>query len=121
VGGHLWGKVDDSLLRASTGLGGGVGGCQQELCGALSGGVLVIGGVYGRTSVDEDDTLCYELVCAFRDRFAEAFGTTRCVEIRDSGYGGDGPWPCSAAVERATRILLEVLNAGAPARSGAPD
>ena len=110
VGEHLWGQVDDQTLRISSGLAGGVGGSQQELCGALSGGVLMIGALYGRTHVDQDDEECGRLVSIYRNRFIHAFGTTCCHELRDSGYGSDGQWPCSTLVERATRILMEVLD-----------
>jgi len=114
VGEHLWGQVDERILRMTSGLGGGVGGSQEELCGALSGGTLIIGGLYGRTGPDEDDSECNRLVCVYRERFLEAFGTSRCRELRESGYGSDGQWPCSTAVERAVRILLAaVAGAGA--------
>jgi C_GCAxxG_C_C family probable redox protein len=92
------------------GLGGGVGGSHEELCGALSGGVLMIGALYGRTSVDEDDDECYRRVCLYRDRFLEHFGTTRCFDLRESGFGSEGLWPCAALVEQATRILWQVLS-----------
>ena len=52
VGEHLLGPLDDQVLRMSSGLGGGLGSTQQELCGALSGGVLIIGALYGRTRPD---------------------------------------------------------------------
>jgi C_GCAxxG_C_C family probable redox protein len=94
----------------ATGLGGGVGVTLQELCGALSGGVLLIGALYGRTAPDEDDSLCSQLVAQYRKNFLQVFGSTRCHEILDSGYGLDGKWPCSELVERAAGILLEVLN-----------
>jgi hypothetical protein len=81
----------------------------QEMCGALSGGALIIGSLYGRTSADEDDSECNERVCAYREQFRQHFGTTRCQDIRDSGYGSDGRWPCSALVEQAALILWQVL------------
>lgn len=109
VGEHLWGQVDDQILRATTALGGGLGGSHQELCGVLSGGTLIIGACHGRTSSDENDEECYRLACLYRDRFLEAFGTTRCFYLRESGYGSD-ELPCSSLVEQGTRILLEVLD-----------
>jgi hypothetical protein len=48
-------------------------------------------------------------VCDYRDRFLQQFGTTCCQELRDSGFGAEGQWPCSVLVESATRILYEVL------------
>jgi C_GCAxxG_C_C family probable redox protein len=109
VGEHLWGHVDDCLLRMSCGLAGGVGCSHQELCGALSGGALLIGALYGRTDAGEDDTECQELVCSYRDRFVQELGTSLCFELRESGFGSEGKWPCSTLVERAARILMEVL------------
>ena len=110
VGEHLWGEVDDNTRRMTSGLAGGLGCSYQELCGALSGGALIIGALYGRTSADQDDTECNRLVSAYRDRFLDYFGTTRCFDLRESGYGSDGQWPCSLLVERATRILWQVLS-----------
>jgi C_GCAxxG_C_C family probable redox protein len=93
----------------SSGLAGGVGGTRQELCGALSGGVLIIGALCGRVRPDADDSDCQELAAAYRERLVQALGATRCADLRASGYGSDGQWPCSALVERAVAILLELL------------
>jgi C_GCAxxG_C_C family probable redox protein len=110
VGEHLLGEVDEKVLRMMTGMGGGIGLTLQELCGALSAGVLIIGALHGRTSPEEDDSHCAQLASNFRQKFIDEFGTTRCQEIRDSGYGSDGKWPCSELVEHAASILLESLN-----------
>lgn len=110
VGEHLWGEVDDHTRRLTTGLAGGLGCGYQELCGALSGGALLIGALYGRTAPDQDDSECNRLVCLYRERFVEELGTSRCFDLRESGFGSDGLWPCSTLVERAARILLEVLD-----------
>ena len=112
VGEHLWGGVDDLIRRMTTGLAGGVGCSQEELCGVLSGGTLIIGSLYGRTSPEANDDECNRLVCSYRERFIEEFGTSRCFDIRASGYGSEGTWPCSVLVARATRILLETLAGG---------
>jgi C_GCAxxG_C_C family probable redox protein len=112
VGEHLLGDVDDRTLRMTTGMGGGMGLTLQELCGALSSGILLIGAIHGRISPEEDDSTCARLAAKYRENFLQAFGTTRCEEIRDSGYGSEGKWPCSELVERAAGILLKVLNEG---------
>lgn len=109
VGERLWSQVDNQVRRMTSGLSGGVGGTHEELCGALSGGALIIGAVHGRTRPDEDDSLCRSLVARYRERFAQEFGSTCCQELRDSGYGSDGTTPCSVLVEQATRVLLETL------------
>ena len=114
VGEHLWDRVDDHIMRMTSGLAGGLGCDYQELCGTVSGGALLIGSVYGRTSPEEDDEECNRRVNLYRERFLQAFGTTRCYDIREQGYGGDGQWPCSTLVERAARILLGVLSEPVP-------
>jgi C_GCAxxG_C_C family probable redox protein len=109
VGERLWGQVDEQVCRMASGLSGGVGGTRQELCGALSGGALVIGAIHGRTRPDEDDSLCRSLVARYRERFEQEFGSTCCQALRDSGYGSDGTTPCSVLVEQVAHILLETL------------
>jgi C_GCAxxG_C_C family probable redox protein len=109
VGEHLWGGVDDQVRRMACGLAGGVGSSQEELCGTVSGGALIIGALYGRTSAEEDDAPCNERVSRYRERFIEHFGMTRCYDLRESGYGSEGRWPCSVLVEQATHLLLETL------------
>lgn len=110
VGEHQWGEVSDETMKISCALAGGLGCSHEDVCGALSGGVMVIGVIYGRTAADQDDTECNERVCAYRERFVKELGMSRCQDLRDSGFGGDdGRWPCSNLVERAVRQLMVVL------------
>ncbi|KPK95038.1 MAG: hypothetical protein AMJ88_01630 [Anaerolineae bacterium SM23_ 63] len=109
VGEYALGAVDPKLCKVATGLGGGIGGTHQELCGALSGGVLLLGALYGRTEAGKSDDLCMHLSAEYRTRFAQELGSTHCGTLRESGFGLGGTIPCSVLVERATRVLLEVL------------
>lgn len=81
----------------------------QELCGAFTSGVLIIGACYGRTSAAEDDQHCQEIVRTYRDRFQTHFGTLNCHELREEKYGSGGEEPCSVLVERAAEILMDIL------------
>jgi hypothetical protein len=72
-------------------------------------GVAVISALYGRTSAEMEDQDCQELVSRYRQRFLDRFGTLRCGELRESGYGADNIEPCSALVERGVRVLVEVI------------
>ena len=83
VGGHVLGELDPQWVRMSTGLGGGLGGSREEMCGALSGGVLVIGGALGRATLDEDDEPAYALSVRFRARFLSELGSTQCAPLRE--------------------------------------
>jgi C_GCAxxG_C_C family probable redox protein len=109
VGEYLLGYVDYWMQRMTTGLAGGVGCSHQEMCGALSGGVLLIGAVHGRTKPTEDDRECQRLAAEYRERFARELGATLCRDLQANGYGSNEEMPCSMLVEQAARILLQVL------------
>jgi C_GCAxxG_C_C family probable redox protein len=94
----------------ATGFSGGLGNTRQELCGALSGGVLVIGARFGRVDGGEDDQMAIELAARYWDRFLEEFGYTQCAQLRERVVdppGGLGS--CGTLVERAADILLRLL------------
>ncbi len=108
VGEHLWGTVDERLRRVTTAFSGGLGSTHTELCGALSGGAMIIGALRGRASLAEESAPCKALAARYRQAFLERFGMTICGDLRSHGYGGDGI-PCAVLVEQAVSVLLDVL------------
>jgi C_GCAxxG_C_C family probable redox protein len=109
VGKQVIPSMDDQSVRMSTGFSGGIGGEKRDMCGALSAGIMIIGALHGRTSTDEDDTVCQAVASAYRDQFARRLGSVTCWELRSMGYGSEGIEPCSTLVGRAAGILLDVL------------
>lgn len=109
VGEHVLGDLEPQCARMATGLAGGVGDTQQEMCGALSGGVLVIGGLLGRESLDEDDRPAFALATRYRERFLTELGATQCARLREIVYAPGGLGSCGLLVERAATILLELI------------
>ena len=110
VGEYALGDLEPQCARMATGLAGGLGNTQQELCGALSGGVLVIGGLYGRTSLAENDWPALDLATRYRRLFLAEFGHTQCGLLREKVvYAPGGPGSCAALVERTAGILLGLL------------
>lgn len=110
VGEYLWGELDDSIIKISTGFSGGVGGTHEELCGGVSGATIIMGLLYGRTTNDETKMIrCKRLISEHRDRFMQEFGTTVCQELRDAQFGADEENPCSAMIAPASFILLDIL------------
>ena len=117
VGGHYLDDLNPRCpptsvaIRMATGFSGGLGDTREELCGALSGGVMVIGALLGRTSLEEDDKPAVTLAARYRERFLETFGYTQCREVREkivNAPGGLGS--CGALVEKAATILLRLLD-----------
>ncbi|MCC6146545.1 MAG: C_GCAxxG_C_C family protein [Anaerolineaceae bacterium] len=108
AGKYLLGEVDPTLRKVSTAFGGGYGDTREEACGALSGGVLLIGALHGRLSNEEDDSACRHLVAAYYERFVQEFGAAKCRKLREKGYGIPEK-PCSILISGASKLLLGVL------------
>jgi C_GCAxxG_C_C family probable redox protein len=110
VGGHLLDDQSPQCVQMATGFAGGLGDTQQEMCGALSGGVLIIGGLLGRTSLSQSDRPALTLATRYRRRFLAEFGDTQCARLREKViYAPGGLGSCAVLVERAATILLELL------------
>lgn len=79
----LTGLAPEQLMAATGGFGGGVGGSHAEVCGAVSGGVLVLSLLHPHTDGADraGKAAVYALTKEFRRRFEEVFGLTRCGEL----------------------------------------
>ncbi|MGQ9459099.1 MAG: C-GCAxxG-C-C family protein [Anaerolineae bacterium] len=110
VGEHVLEGFCPTYVRMMTGLAGGVGNTREELCGALSSGVVILSALYGRASPEESDEAAYRWSALYRERFRNALGTTHCQTLRDRvGARPGNREPCAQVVEQATQILLGVL------------
>lgn len=110
VGEHVLDDLNPQCAQMATGFAGGLGDIRQEICGALSGGVLVVGGLLGRTSLSQSDRPALDLATRYRRRFLAEFGDTQCARLREEVvYVPGGLGSCAVLVERAAMILLELL------------
>lgn len=109
VGEHLWGKVSPAALRMAGIFAGGLAGTRQEMCGAASGACMIIGALYGRASLDEQEALARDLASRFRQLFEERFGTTRCAPIRERHEVPGAKGWCAPVAEGAVALLFETL------------
>ena len=95
-------------VRIATPFGGGLGdaGC---LCGALTGAIMILGVLNGRTTPDVPRKESYELSCEFHNRFKGQFGATCCRVLNRSRYGSaEKGVPCSEIIA-GTEDLLAVF------------
>jgi C_GCAxxG_C_C family probable redox protein len=79
------GKINPDLIKAVSGLAGGVG-FSGELCGALTGGACLLGLYCGRGDENEIpdprlNIMVGELVDWFSEKFGGQYGGNRCSEI----------------------------------------
>ncbi len=72
----------ETALKIATGFGAGMGR-KQEVCGAVSGGIMVIGLKFGRGEKDERKVMdqAYVKVRTLMDRFSEKHGTFICRKL----------------------------------------
>ena len=81
------GKSDPDLIRAMNGLAGGLG-FSGDICGALTGGVCLLGLYAGRGAPNEEEDpklnlMITELVEWFSGEFGEIYGGITCSVILD--------------------------------------
>ncbi len=73
---------DRTAYRIACGFGAGMGR-RQKTCGAVTGGIMVIGMMHGRdeSRTDEDKEKTYRIVSAFMGEFERRHRTTECREL----------------------------------------
>ncbi|MGC9347167.1 MAG: C-GCAxxG-C-C family protein [Anaerolineae bacterium] len=109
VGPHVVREWHPACARMATGFAGGVGGTHQELCGALAGGVMIIGALFGRNTL-ENDELAQRMTKRFRERFLETFDMTQCERLREEVVEPEGGLgSCAVLVQRTVMVLLNTL------------
>lgn len=72
----------NTALKMATGFGAGMGR-KEEVCGAVTGGVMVIGAKYGRGETDNRTAteLTYQKTRELMDRFEKKHGTFICRRL----------------------------------------
>ena len=95
--------------RMATGFGGGLAGSRQEACGVLTGGVLAIGLLCGRTNPEQGREEAYQISAAYRELFMAHFGATICQILRDGFSTDDTRTACRSLTAEAAGILYDVL------------
>ena len=85
----LTGWEPERLFAAVGSFGGGVGGSHEELCGAVRGGLLVLGLLFPHIQSGDREAKkkVFDLAKQFRQRFFETFGNTRCGDLLRSRCG----------------------------------
>lgn len=108
---ELTGRDPQSLLSVATCFGGGVGrsGC---ICGALAGGVIALGSIYGRKSSDDDKKRPYGLASRLFNQFTEEFGSSCCQVINKGDFKSkEHVTRCSGIAAKTAEMLFKILEA----------
>jgi C_GCAxxG_C_C family probable redox protein len=83
---------NDEVFKAASGLSGGVGLSTHGTCGALSGGVMAFGMLFGRERRNFKDPDRVRMVACrlgkqLSERFEEEYGSVICCQIQNSHLG----------------------------------
>jgi C_GCAxxG_C_C family probable redox protein len=95
--------------NVATAFGGGVGRTKQEMCGALSGGIIAIGYLYGRSRPDVDWTKASELAAKLKHRFVQEFGTTNCGSLLATFGPQENMMRCKRLSGEVAGMLAQIL------------
>lgn len=85
---EYWGMDNPLVPRIATPFRGGLCGTQQ-VCGAVTGGLMAIGIRLGRNAGSEDSALCVETGKAYMAAVREAYGDLSCRGITDCDFNDD--------------------------------
>ncbi len=118
-----FGMDEETALKVSAGLGGGVGR-SREVCGAVSGAAMLVGFKYGATTGDDAEAKakCYAVVQKIIAEFKQTNPSIVCRELLSLGEGENtNPTPeartqqyykkrpCVQIVEDAARAVEKIL------------
>lgn len=99
---------EPNLVKAMTGLAGGLGGCGKN-CGALTGGVCMLSLFAGRGAPEEEaDPELETMVSEYLAWFEERFGSADCGDIIQ-GDKANIPLTCPDLIQACAQKALELL------------
>jgi C_GCAxxG_C_C family probable redox protein len=102
-------ELVDQAKRAATPFGGGIGR-SEDLCGAISGGVIAIGVCGGRALSSEDRLVSYDIGGRFYKLFVDKFRSASCKVLNRSDFKSpEHRIRCGQYVSGATVAAIQAL------------
>lgn len=103
--------LNDTALKIASGFGAGLGG-SKCCCGSLSGAVMVLSALKGRTVSSEEVDELFRLTSLIHDRFKERYKASCCrVLTKNVEWGTPAHHKyCEQFVRGAAEILEEILH-----------
>ena len=97
-------------IKAASAFQGGIGRCKEDACGALTGGVVALGVLMGRTDPSQDISEAVNMANRYRERFLEKFGSTNCAILLKTVVDPNPAYSCKHLVRDAAGLLADVLD-----------
>ena len=99
-----------AIPRVATAFGGGVGRTNHEICGALSGGFISIGCLYGRSEPGGDWNVASDLAAKLRQRFERKYATTNCGALLAKFGRQDNMMRCKQLSGEVAAMLADIFD-----------
>jgi len=103
-------ELDETILRMTSTLHGGMAETMSSHCGGLTIGILLIGAKFGRIDVAGDARYDSALARGYWQRFLNEFHTSHCTTLKQEEYKGNTPSRCTYIMVRSAQILLQYLD-----------
>lgn len=100
---------DKEIQKFASFFGGGIGSTHQEICGALSGAVLFIGHLLGRTDPKKNIDNNKELIKEILSSFNKTYNTTNCGKLTDGLDRKSQSEKCEGIVKYVAELTFEKL------------
>ena len=102
--------LNDNALKMATGFGAGLGASKCS-CGSLTGAVMVLGAIKGRTCAENNVDEIFSLTQELHDRFKQKYNATCCrVLTKEIEWGApEHHQHCEQYVSGAIEILFDIL------------
>ena len=95
--------------KLASGFGGGIGASHGETCGALTGGIVALGWLYGRANPEDDKTKVLALSGELRRGFIEKYGTTNCQQLLEQFVGQVEGQKCKKLTADTAGMLFDLV------------
>ena len=98
------------IPKIATAFGGGIGRTKQEICGAITGGVMAIGFLSGRNEPGVDWADPSEMAAKLKQRFVQEHGTTICGALLATFGPQENMMRCKQLSGEVAGMLAEILD-----------
>ena len=101
--------IGKDIPKVATAFGGGVGRTKQEICGALTGGIIALGYLFGRSKPRADWTDASRLAAKLQQRFVEVHGTTNCGALLATFGPQENMMRCKRLSGEVAGMLADII------------
>ena len=109
---EVYGNGDSNdIPKVATAFGGGVGRTKEDICGALIGGFIALGYLFGRNEPGADWTDTAELAAELKRQFVQAHETTNCGALLTAFGPQENMMRCKRLSGEVAAMLADIIEA----------